>query len=304
MIAASQGSAEANTEKLLKELQAATDEILGKSSEPIMKDIATESTTATQTTVEAVPDVRPTKSVGVHFLQEQLSALKDPQATAKMDPFELQLNLERQGYEMALQRLLHDKEQSMERGDTLNAMNLTPLKRTMWTWHQSMLPLIKEEIERCDAATMRESDRRAYGPFLKLLRPETLSIVTILELLRLHNSSGIGDGMKTARAVIDVGKAVEMEYNAVQIKKNSSKVSNINHSNLFSSGKLFNLTVRKAQAKLENGELAKDKYGTNDWNPVWPSTIRAKVGSVLTSLLLEAAKIPVPSKDPETGKKM
>lgn len=313
MISATQANTDAVVKDVLKELESATNDILGTPKEPIMKDIAEESATPSAP-VEAVPEVKPTKSVGVHFLQEQLAALRDPQASAKMDPYELQLGLEQQGYEMALQRLLYTKEQSIERGDTLNAMNLTPLKRIMWAWHQKMLPLIEEEIQRCDASTQREAERRAYGPFLKLLPPQTLSIVTILELLRLHNSSGIGDGMKTARAIIDVGKAVEMEYNAVQIKKNSGRTSsfltngNDTHA-LFSSGKLFNLAVRKAQYKREQEQGAKENEGSAvstsaDWNPVWPSTIRAKVGSVLTSLLLEAARIPTPSRDPETGLKM
>lgn len=43
---------------------------------------------------------------------------------------------------------------------------------------------------------------------------------------------------------------------------------------------------------------------TGEWTPVWPSTIRAKVGSVLTSIFLDAAKIPVPSFNPETGEKI
>ncbi|OBZ91143.1 DNA-directed RNA polymerase, mitochondrial [Choanephora cucurbitarum] len=305
------GGHDVNMEQLLNELENRTDNILGK---PAAKEVLSKTRLAIDTAkndvkVEVVPEVKPTKSIGVHFLQEQLAALRDPHASAKMDPFELQLALEQQGYEMALQKLLHSKEQSIERGDTLNAMNLTPLKRIMWTWHQSMMPLIKEEIERCDAATLREADRRAYGPFLKLLPPQTLSIVTILELLRLHNSSGIGDGMKTARAIIDIGKAVEMEYNAVQIKRRASSSSildrNTDPQALFSNARLFNLAVRKAQSKIEQNALNKEvDILASDWNPVWPSTIRAKVGSVLTSLLLEAAKIPVPSKDPETGMKI
>lgn len=308
MISASQGTSNQDVAKLLERLETATNSVLGKPAEPIMKDTMAEPLIK-EANIEPVPEVRPTKSIGVHFLQEQLAALRDPKASAHMDPYDLQLGLEQQGYEMALQRLLYDKEQSLERGDTLQAMNLTPLKRIMWAWHQKMLPLIQEEILRCDASTIRESDRRAYGPFLKLLPPETLSIVTILELLRLHNSSGIGDGMKTARAIIDVGKAVEMEYNAVQIKNKSRGLDkNTDTHALFASGKLFNMAVRRAQTNLEKDlELnggASGLASPNDWNPVWPSTIRAKVGSVLTSLLLEAAKIPVPSKDPETGLKM
>ncbi|RCI03293.1 DNA-directed RNA polymerase [Rhizopus stolonifer] len=292
LISESRGSSIAEVEQLLQKLESATDKILGDEAEPILKDVAKNSNEI----IEEVPEVLPTKSIGVHFLQEQLTALRDPKAAMNTDPYEIQLALERQGYEMALQRLIHTKEQSIERGDTLNAMHLTPLKRIMWTWHQSMTLLIEEEIKRCDSPGPRDYERRQYGPFLKVLPPNTLSIVTILELLRLHNSSGIGDGMKTARAILDVGKAVEMEYNAVQMKKNS-KSQDIQQ--VLASGKLFNMAVNKAQRKSTSGEEQ-----LNEWNPAWPSTTRAKVGSVLTSLLLESAKIPVPSRDPETGKKI
>src|SRR3979411_2541249 len=91
-------------------------------------------------------------------------------------------------------------------------------------------------------------DRRVYGPFLKLLPAEKLSVITILELMRLHGSSGIADGMKTARALIDVGRAVEMEWNAVLMKQRQSRQSRARNQEthaLFSSGKLFNLALRR-----------------------------------------------------------
>ena len=50
--------------------------------------------------------------------------------------------------------------------------------------------------------------------YLRLLTPDRLSLVTILEIMRLGNSGGVSDGMKTARALISVGKAVETEYRA------------------------------------------------------------------------------------------
>ncbi|KAF7725888.1 DNA-directed RNA polymerase [Apophysomyces ossiformis] len=312
LILENQGSSSEAVQKLLLDLECATDDILGKPEVPLRRE-----TKNIDIHIEEVPEAIPTKSIGVKFLQEQLAALRDPRKALQVDPYELQRELEHQGYEVAMQRLLYDREASMERGDTLNAMNLTPLKKIMWDWHEKMIPLLQAEISRCDKIT-RETDRNSYAPFLKLLPPEKLAIITILELLRLHNSSGIADGMKTARAVIDVGKAVEMEYNATQMKKASHKLLARNQEvhSLFASGKLFNMAVRKAHMKLtREQESMRDlvessegdtgvAVGSGDWTPVWPSTIRAKVGSVLTSLLIDAAKIPVPSRNPETGEKI
>ncbi|KAI9027154.1 hypothetical protein CLU79DRAFT_812057 [Phycomyces nitens] len=313
LISQSQGANSEEVKELLKELEIATAESLGPMAEPIMAEAA-----KPEVVIEDVPEALATNTIGVRFLQDQLAALQDQSKIVKMDPYELQLQLEQQGYDVALQKLLHMKEASMERGDTLNAMNLTPLKKIMWDWHESMIPLVKEEIARCDNASSKEVERRLYGPFLKLLPVEKLSIITILELLRAHNSSGIVDGMKTARTIIDVGKAVEMEYNATLMKKSSNKLLSRNHEvhSLFASGKLFNMAVRKAHMKVAREQETSSSavpasegdtggvIGIGEWTPVWPSTIRAKVGSVLTSILIEASKIPVPSRDPETGEKI
>lgn len=51
------------------------------------------------------------------------------------------------------------------------------------------------------------------SPFLLLLKPEKLSLITILELMHLQDSGGVIGGMKTARALLAVGKAVDVEEN-------------------------------------------------------------------------------------------
>ena len=42
------------------------------------------------------------------------------------------------------------------------------------------------------------------SPFLRLLTPEKLSLITIMEIMHLHGSGGVNDG----------GRAVEQEYKA------------------------------------------------------------------------------------------
>jgi DNA-directed RNA polymerase len=52
------------------------------------------------------------------------------------------------------------------------------------------------------------------GPSLSLVKPETLSLITILEAMRLNSTGCIADSMKLARALLTVGRAVENEYKA------------------------------------------------------------------------------------------
>ncbi|KAI8096158.1 uncharacterized protein BX664DRAFT_382649 [Halteromyces radiatus] len=321
VISEGQSSTQSDVQELLQELEIAANDVLGKESSTLAPETASfpsnTTTSSSQIIYENIPEAKPTDAIGVKFLQEQLSALQNSKEALKMEPFELQLALEKQGYEVALQRLMYMREASKERGDTLNALHLTPLKKIMWDWHEKVIPLIREEIQKCEDVKARDVERRAYGPFLKLLPAEKLSIITILELLRLHNSSGVADGMKTARAVIDVGKAVETEYNATHVKR----ISNKGHvANMAANGKSVNLAVKKAymqqQEQLQQQAAISMIDGSSSslpealeaddglWNPVWPSSIRAKVGSVLTSLLIDSARIPVPSHNPETGEKI
>ena len=72
--------------------------------------------------------------------------------------------------------------------------------------------------------TQKDRERANYGPFLQLLSAEKLSAITILELLRQNGVGGINEGMKTTRAVLSIGKAVENEYNSEQLKKQSRNV--------------------------------------------------------------------------------
>ncbi|ORZ23659.1 hypothetical protein BCR42DRAFT_447312 [Absidia repens] len=319
LITESQNSNQVEVQELLRELELAADNVLGSESSSTVADKNTRTSPAViapTTIYENIPEARPMDAIGVKFLQEQLSALQNSEEALKMDPFDLQMALEKQGYEVALQRLVHMREASKERGDTLNALHLSPLKKNMWDWHEKVIPLLKEEIEKCVNIKGKDVERRSYGPFLTLLPVEKLSIITILELLRLHNSSGIADGMKTARAVIDVGKAVEMEYNATYMKRNNKGLrGGYNIQNMSANGKEFNMAVQKALNKQQEDEAATEASISMDnkndgvqssdiWNPVWPSSIRAKVGSVLTSLLIESAKIPVPSYNPDTGEKI
>ncbi|KAI8578852.1 hypothetical protein K450DRAFT_244823 [Umbelopsis ramanniana AG] len=313
LIEENRSNASRGVTEMLGELEAATKSVFNI--EPTEQ--ALEASHVLADAMSQVPEARSTNSTGVKFLQEHLATLEKSKKSGITDPYELQLRIEERAYEVALEKLNYEKQETLARGDKLGAMNLSPLKRIMWNWHQRLTPLIVEEVQRCDKSN--DSDRRVYGPFLKLLPAEKLSVITILELMRLHGSSGVADGMKTARALIDVGRAVEMEWNAVLMKDRQSQQSRARNQEthaLFSSGKLFNMALRRERMRLSHqNESSASALTTTDgetvtaldsgeWNPVWPSATRAKVGSVLTSLLIEAATIPTPSINPETGNKI
>ena len=64
-------------------------------------------------------------------------------------------------------------------------------------------------------------------PFLRLLDTSKLAMITILELMRLHGSGGVSEGMKTSRALVSVGRSVETECLAVWSKKRGIKLEDV-----------------------------------------------------------------------------
>ena len=119
----------------------------------------------------------------------------------------------------------------------------------------------------------------ALGPFLTLLSPEKLSLIAIMEMMNLHRSGGVSDGMKTARVLLTIRRAVEMEYNAKMCKKNNIMVPlaaqvEAGEPNMFSSDRYRNLYARRVAAHEYTEE-------TSEWTSEWMQLIRIKVGSFL-----------------------
>ena len=68
------------------------------------------------------------------------------------------------------------------------------------------------------------AERLSYGPYLSLVPPDVLADTAIMELLSHYNGNGAVGGIRTARAVVGIGSAVEANYNADQLKKHRKKV--------------------------------------------------------------------------------
>ncbi|KAK7676559.1 hypothetical protein QCA50_020483 [Cerrena zonata] len=115
-----------------------------------------------------------------------------------------------------------------------------------------------------------------------------MTVITILELLKLNSTGGIIDGMRIGRAVVSVGKAIELEYRSQSLVQQE--------------GKSFSKKKRNANEwkKLirQRDYLSRDPGASREWD----APIHVKVGGVLTSLLVHIAKIPVTGTDPTTGK--
>lgn len=216
-----------------------------------------------------------------------------------------QRNIETRGFEAARMKWkeIFERLAELDQGGGAPKVRLKGLEMLLWKWNQEMIPLIREELQKIDEvlkyktekdvpAEVRErigrnyADRFLYGPYLKLAKLENLPSMTMMELLRLNSGHGSFDGVRAVKAVLDVGSNVELDYRLGVLRKRESEA-------------LRGVTGRRNRRAV-NIKLRKLDADSNRCS--WPNTIRAKIGSLLISLFLKVAKVPVHGVDPLTGK--
>lgn len=177
----------------------------------------------------------------------------------------------------------------------------------MWTWHEALMPLIREEIRKANETEkemgnrnmpVEDKERLRYGPFLEILSPEKLSAITILTCLSSLSTDGIEQGSKIARLILRVGNAVHDESLAeapmVQPLPQTALPDDRQHR--------FAAIMKKRQTYESRRRLSRyfralSEQEHEEWQP-WSTHILAKIGAVLFSLLLRAARIRVKHQEP------
>ncbi|KAH3903034.1 related to DNA-directed RNA polymerase, mitochondrial [Saccharomycodes ludwigii] len=210
---------------------------------------------------------------------------------------ERQIQLERRATDAARERWRHDFEESKKRGELVGIKK--KLNVTLWEWYEKMLPLVEEEVRRCQEVltkdksllTAADDKRLQYAPYMILVAPEKMTVITILDLLKLNSTGGVIEGMRTARAVISVAKSVELEFRSEKLLKNESNQFKTVNKN----SPEFKMLVKRAKFSFRDSELEKSKI-------LWPQDIRAKMGSILISILTHVATVGVQGRDPVSNK--
>jgi DNA-directed RNA polymerase len=210
-------------------------------------------------------------------------------------------------YDVAVQRMRRQAELFKELGLGDSVLKQPDLQLWMWQWHQLLQARLKEDIAlliKGEAGQFTHflprylvqplpteptpgKRRRPLAPFLVLIKPEKLSLIAILEIMRLQGSGGIADGMKLARGLVSVGKAVELEYKAQMCKKNNISIpstTRAGESSFFSRYSYRDLHARRVTARkyMEDSE---------EWTSDWTQVLRVHVGSFLVDRLMDVAKV-------------
>lgn len=211
--------------------------------------------------------------------------------------FKRQEMLERRATEAAKERWKFEFEEAKARGDISIEKSLNS---RLWEWYSAMLPLVKKEAKKCieelnnsKSSSRKLSSRSEYAPYFTLVNPEKMCVITILELLKLNSTGGVIDGMRTARAVISVSKAIELEFRSEQLLNSENQT----FKDINKKSHEFKRYVQSAKRTFRSMEIEKSRI-------IWPQTVRAKIGSTLISFLIHVAKVSVEGTDPVTKEKV
>jgi DNA-directed RNA polymerase len=216
--------------------------------------------------------------------------------------------LEDSVYDVAVERMRRQAELFKELGLGDSVLRKSDLQLWMWQWHQLLHTRLKEDIallvkedagrftlpapqyltQSCHTASIKSRKQaQPLGAFLSLVKPEKLSLITILEIMHLQGTGGVADGMKTARGLVGVGKAIELEYKAQMCKKNNISLpssARVGESGFFSRYSYRDLHARRVTARkyMEDAE---------EWTSDWTQSLRVRIGSFLVDRLMDVAKV-------------
>jgi DNA-directed RNA polymerase len=176
----------------------------------------------------------------------------------------------------------------------------------MWDWHTKLKVRLEKELKNIiKAEKMQQKEAQILlSPFLSLVKPERLSLITILEIMRLQGSGGVYDGMKTTRALVAVGKGVEMEYKAQMCRSNKIHIPTAVVSKHGDAAASFfsNMGYRSLQERRV--AAAKHMMDGEGWTAAWTQAVRSKVGGILVDCLMDVAKVTRTAEDKKTGELM
>lgn len=214
-----------------------------------------------------------------------------------------QKQLELRGIDGAREKWKHEFEQVQKRGSMTTNKGLNAI---MFQWYTELLPYVEKEAqlskdlvdgtnqvnqESLNATEKKQSkEREFYAPYFNLVEPSKMTVLTILELLKLNSSGGVVDGMRLARALVAVGRAVESEYRSKLLLRKDQK----NWSKKLGSNNVL------SRLKIQNKRLRGKDVLVDDWSP----SLHVKIGAVLISLLMHIAKVPVTAIDPTTNQEV
>ncbi|KAG6906515.1 hypothetical protein DXG01_013542 [Tephrocybe rancida] len=247
-------------------------------------------------------DVKMEIPFNINNLRHHLAQVTMARRVLSDDVIARQEHLEKSAYDVAIEQMEHQAKVFSELGLDNHALRSDDLRLWMWQWHTLLRGRLEGEIKNIAQAESkaRKSSEPQLAPYLSLVDAERLSIITILEVMRLQGSGGVHDGMKTTRALVAVGKAVEVEYKGLVCRSNKiflPSTPKLGMTGYFSSMGYNSLQQRRVAA-------AKVMADSEGWTSDWTQYVRSKIGGILVECLMEVAKVTRSAIHPKTGQRV
>ena len=260
------------------------------------------------------------KGLGLDTLKKSLATFTRPRRNSayldlqnsppveidKSQAYYLQEQLEEGAISSAMERWRSDSQKLAKLGVN-SVLQTIPINALMWEWQNALVPLLRQELEKINEAEKKESksesdsERCLYGPFLRFLPVDSLAAVTIISIMNEMCAIGADRGIKLAQLIIHLGTVVQDESFAETLRgggdsvwkgaacgNRQQKLAKIVKRHQFPSRR----TAQAVNSVLQVEEPVHKR---------WTVNVKAKVGAVLVSKLMQAAKMDIRQKHPETG---
>ncbi|KAK8160979.1 LOW QUALITY PROTEIN: hypothetical protein BKA80DRAFT_332729 [Phyllosticta citrichinensis] len=267
--------------------------------------------------VSDLPELRPVqqRGAGLATVKKSLSLFSNSKEVLKEIPYpddfqdltpeqkdllwnrQRQIRLEEDGVDAAVGRWRIENENMQKLGIT-SALSTKPMEALMWQWYSALIPVMQEELklssEAVNSNDSQDKDRLFYGTYLETFTAERLAATTLLVLVPLFGGKKNIDGVKVSNVCMDLGKHLATEYGMSTSKELSPEFPATTAS-----------PPPEGQDALgEDSQITESSYGAlgEIRSLEWSVTLRAKIGAMLLSKVLETAKVQVDRVDPESGK--
>jgi DNA-directed RNA polymerase len=261
----------------------------------------------------------PQKGMGLEMLKKALSLLSelpdgsDISSLSRAQRRELQSRLEKDCVDAAIARWREMSQNLKEMRIHVSSPSVTS---RLNDWHEALEARLAKELALVDASeanpkkTERDFDRCLYGPYLHQTSPSRLSAVVILGTLGLLGQHGAEKGIVVSHMVHQMAKFAEED---VRLQLRIAKQAMDKGGKRLRQHQIRQLIQRwgspmKQQPRIglsQDGSSMTTPAGTTSRNVTqndqpWPFQIRAKIGSLLVSALMETARITVIKEHPVT----
>lgn len=265
------------------------------------------------------------KGLGLATLRKQLSAVTGKAAQHQNPPalgentlpsqpilsaYDRQLKLETTTADVALERWQEEDKQLRDHG-VLNVMSTQNMSALIWRWHQALEPAIRQEVQKSVGTEINERkifsshERLQSGAFLQNISTETLAALAIFACLKHVALRSRDDrGSRVSAVILAIAQAVQDEALA-KYKKNNKRYRQWRA--LTQEGFLRKYGNKAASSEPSSSTIGQNYSQGGSLEPesfVWPNWVRAQVGSMMLSQLVDHAKIEVRRKDATTGQEV